>query len=964
MGIAKLPARTSTNGHAIRTRPTPSDRSTNVAPSDHRTLQTHLTDALRRPTSSKGAPVRCVLVAFAVLWALVGATLSAPPAGAIVERSATIVAGSLKLDGQSPQDLTANCRHWVTAPANVDHSLLEGVCADVVSDLAGIGTRLGLPVLAPTSSRLTDPLAIVFAPTNENSKTLAVTGYFNGVKHHLKPGSPGEGFVTEPCQITLFPLMYDNEHALLGGVSDRLHVLLSHEVVHCYQDVVFTYKEATDGSLPAFLTEGSATYLATSYAGYGEQGTPSFWSQGWLGIPGRDLTGRGYDAVGWYSLVAHVTGNDLWSKMVDAWRTFESGGSSAFISALGGDSVSVERAWGASMVNQPTWGDAWTTPGIGVPIGAKPAEIAGVLGAAGGSNGGTLQPWAAVIDKEPSVPDGLLEISVSGGYASAHDDLGHSALGFTDAVFCVGSKACRDTGVACTSGGAPLNLAPLTTPFTVAVNSIDTDARYTITSITSPENPATPVDLPSSAGDCTPPTGKTAIAYSEGDPHLATFTNGALDFQAAGEYTLVQSKDHSLDVQVRQQPMNRSRTVAEDTAVAMLVGRTRLEVDAGNPGRLLINGAVTHLDGTSVRFLRGGGSVHADRQGDIFVKWPDRCTAAIESFPGGLDIFFGAPQRLVGSLHGLLNSVVTGASPLATDMVLVGGNGKRYVVDPASNSGFRTIYRSFAPSWAITKRGSLFTYPPGKRPRSYLVKGFPSRNYGAATVPAYLLGLYESRCRADGIINGNLLRGCVIDQAALGTKYIDLVLRAIVRALALYTLTQGPTSQSTSPTSVTTTTAPPSPPSTVPPVSRGSTLPTDVSASTVEAIVKHPCTLLTESEADAAAGTRFAKQFELAGAGLCSYTANPANNSPINVDVELGTVAEDLPPKFANTFIPEPGLGRGVVWVVEKGGPKGTGELWFPLGKVASQSYSVQVEFPRGGLPEASTIARDCFSHM
>ena len=63
-----------------------------------------------------------------------------------------------------------------------------------------------------------------------------------------------------------------------------------------------------------------------------------------------------------------------------------------------------------------------------------------------------------------------------------------------------------------------------------------------------------------------------------------------------------------------------------------------------------------------------------------------------------------------------------------------------------------------------------------------------------------------------------------------------------------------------------------------------------------------------------------------------------------------GTVAQDLPPKFANTFVPEPSLGSGVVWVVEKGSAKGSGELWFPLGQVGSESYSVQVSLARGGL--------------
>jgi hypothetical protein len=149
-----------------------------------------------------------------------------------------------------------------------------------------------------------------------------------------------------------------------------------------------------------------------------------------------------------------------------------------------------------------------------------------------------------------------------------------------------------------------------------------------------------------------------------------------------------------------------------------------------------------------------------------------------------------------------------------------------------------------------------------------------------------------------------------------------------------------------------------------PPQSPAATVPTHVSASVVEAIVKHPCTLLTEPEADAAAHTRFATEFDLPATGLCEYTAKQANSSTINVYVELGTVAQDLPPKFANNFLPEPSLGKGVVWVVEKGGAKGSGELWFSLGKAGSQSYSVQVELAQGGIAEASSIAKDCFSHM
>ena len=192
-----------------------------------------------------------MLVALVGMWVLAGVAGAAQPVAASVGPHTATVAGPLRHVERLPQDLTTDCLRWVTTPASVDHSLVEGVSADVTSDLVGIGARLGLPIITPTSSGFTDPLAIVFDPTNVNGSTLAVTGYFNAFKHHLTPGSPNEGFVREPCQITLYPLLYGNEHALLGGVSDRLHVLLSHEVVHCYQDEVFTYAEMTQGPPPS-----------------------------------------------------------------------------------------------------------------------------------------------------------------------------------------------------------------------------------------------------------------------------------------------------------------------------------------------------------------------------------------------------------------------------------------------------------------------------------------------------------------------------------------------------------------------------------------------------------------------------------------------------------------------------------------------------------------------------------------
>ena len=68
-------------------------------------------------------------------------------------------------------------------------------------------------------------------------------------------------------------------------MSALLHVLIAHEVVHCYQNVVrigFDPSEVASTEFPDWVSEGTATYLATLYAGYGEANTFGAWRR-WIG---------------------------------------------------------------------------------------------------------------------------------------------------------------------------------------------------------------------------------------------------------------------------------------------------------------------------------------------------------------------------------------------------------------------------------------------------------------------------------------------------------------------------------------------------------------------------------------------------------------------------------------------------------------------------------------------------------
>ena len=130
--------------------------------------------------------------------------------------------------------------------------------------------------------------------------------------------------------------------------------------------------------------------------------------------------------------------------------------------------------------------------------------------------------------------------------------------------------------------------------------------------------------------------------------------------------------------------------------------------------------------------------------------------------------------------------------------------------------------------------------------------------------------------------------------------------------------------------------------------------------------VTHPCALLTLGQADAAARVKFGPAQQDPKV-LCEYRSNSpsAENATINVYIEMGTVKINLPPKdLGNTYVPEPSVRPGAIWVIEKGAPKGSGELFFWLGFDGKTAYSIQVELAEGGLSEAVKVAKDCVGHL
>ena len=123
--------------------------------------------------------------------------------------------------------------------------------------------------------------------------------------------------------------------------------------------------------------------------------------------------------------------------------------------------------------------------------------------------------------------------------------------------------------------------------------------------------------------------GPGASAGSYGDPHQMTFSRAEYDFQAAGEFTLVKSTTDDLEVQVRQEPFPGAGNIALDTATAMRVDGTVVELaaNASDNLQMWVNRQPVAYAGRS---LPGGGTISVG-PGGATVTWPDGTAVSVFS---------------------------------------------------------------------------------------------------------------------------------------------------------------------------------------------------------------------------------------------------------------------------------------------------------------------------------------------
>ena len=645
-------------------------------------------------------------------------------------------------------------------PLPLAHAMAE----ELLSDIARIGPKLGMSVITPGTAIAPD-ISLIMSDANAGSvlmETFAYSDFHNPY---------------EPCQVTVYQNAWLNEQVTSsGGVSDQLHVLLTHEVVHCYQNVVAGSVGASR-AIPKWIAEGSAMWLAADDTGIAEPSLANMWRNSYF-IAETALTNRIYSSDGYFALLDHL-GRNLWQLMLPAWQAAVSSpqASDAFIAVLHGDDPDVRNNWAESYLREDGWGNPWIAYGFGLPADAQVFQFPAEATADPGWQGSLLSRSNTVLNVGSSSGE-VVTISTD-GLASVHDEGNDSAIAFQNESFCT-----KDGGCVCPPGtalaGQDMAQQNLTIPFVAAFNAPEGGSKYSIVAsklddLCSGKSTPEPI-LPgggaapsgggggtgAAAGPCGP-----SCSHSNGDPHMLTVNGERYDFQAAGEFTLLRSTDGSVDIQARQEPRDTDGRMSIDTAIAAKVGSHRVGVYVTGSG--LEAHLEAHVDGSTVDLSAGredlgdGGSISSYQNG-FEIDFPDGTkmwTLSVGQWGINTQISPSSGLRTGGS--GLLGPVIPGYLGVPS---LPDGTRLPAATDDQQRS--TVVYGQFADAWRVTDATSLFDYDAGKSTASYTIKPYPTdpKYAGLTDLSSDQRSAGETACSA--ITDSDLHDDCVFDVGVSG----------------------------------------------------------------------------------------------------------------------------------------------------------------------------------------------------
>jgi hypothetical protein len=252
------------------------------------------------------------------------------------------------------------------------------------------------------------------------------------------------------------------------------------------------------------------------------------------------------------------------------------------------------------------------------------------------------------------------------------------------------------------------------------------------------------------AGLPTPPGG--GQGGSLGDPHLRSLDGLGFDFQAVGEFELVQSEPLGLDLQARLTPRGNNASVVDRLAFELNGYRVEIEPSTG---ALYIGGSqVTLPDGFMFDLGDGAAIIRKGFGASYYVSWPGagpRPALYVAAWfmqvyvPPGSDGVSG----LLGNADG---------NP-ANDLIMSGGE------QLPSTASAATIHGALADSWRLGEDESLFSYAQDQSTETFTDRSFPPNLLTVGDLSDGVLADATTHCADANVMDGQQFDDCVLDWA-------------------------------------------------------------------------------------------------------------------------------------------------------------------------------------------------------
>jgi hypothetical protein len=275
-----------------------------------------------------------------------------------------------------------------------------------------------------------------------------------------------------------------------------------------------------------------------------------------------------------------------------------------------------------------------------------------------------------------------------------------------------------------------------------------------------------------------------------GDPHTRTVNGRSYDFQAVGEFTLLRD-GNKMEIQARQTPVAAAKPITDsysgltacvslNTAVAARVGRHRISLQPGRErGRLQF-----YLDGKPAQLRAEGidlgssrvSAFDANSETGLRIDYDDGTVfTATPMFWNAYNVWYID----VSVSNTRADEGIMGFIPKDSWLPRL-RNGKSLGPMPASlHDRYVQLYKTFANSWRVTQRTSLFVYAPGTSTKTFIDADWPAEQPPCKLKPQFkvpgarvLRGMpirkAEMICRV--VTDEDLYKNCVFDVATTGDE--------------------------------------------------------------------------------------------------------------------------------------------------------------------------------------------------